>query len=289
MSGNGENSNGANCKMKNFKKITKINEDIPYNFYSQEALQYENEVIAYSKMAKAFLNKPFAHPNDIIGNLQWHEALPYENWLFYHLDGGKPLVDMASSTAVDFGCGPGRMVNRARRLFKKVDGIDASEYALDYAKQTYSGSDFYVSSGMDVGNAPEDTYDLVFSTISIQHIPVKTIRHNIFQGLHNSLKPGGWFSIQVGYAPDIKAGVWSHDSDHASYDSDFFNATATNGHADCVVNEQDIPKVHADLSSIFSNVQMALVNVSSLYPNLNGAYHSPYWCTDWLFLQGRKE
>jgi hypothetical protein len=31
------------------------------------------------------------------------------------------------------------MVNRARKLFKKVDGIDISEYAIAYSRDTFSG------------------------------------------------------------------------------------------------------------------------------------------------------
>ena len=122
---------------------------------------------------------------------------------------------------VDFACGPGRMVNRARRLFKQVDGIDISEYAIDYARKTFPGSNFYVSSGIDVGGAPENEYDIVFSTIAIQHIPCKTIRENIFRGIESLLKPDGHMSIQVAFHPTRTAGVWSPDTEHASYDSDF--------------------------------------------------------------------
>ena len=274
--------------MKNRPYTVKAINNYAHYFYTDTALSYEKEMVAYAKMAKEFLNKPFDHPSGIVGNYEWHEEFPYEKYLFFDLDTEKPLVDFPNAVALDFGCGVGRMVNRARKLFSKVDGVDVSEYALDYAKKTYPGSDFFISTGMDVGGVPADTYDLVYSTIAIQHIPCRTIRENIFWGLHNALKPGGIFSIQMAYHPTIKAGVWSHDSEHASYDSDFWNAKATNGHADVVINHDDLRKVHRDISFIFDNVTMGLVNVSNIYGNLNGKHHSAYWAEDWLFIQGRK-
>ena len=180
------------------------------------------------------------------------------------------------------------MVNRARKLFNHVDGIDISEYAIEYAREHFKGSKFYVSSGIDVGNAPVGAYDIVFSTIAIQHIPCKTIRENIFRGIESILAPGGYMSIQVAYNARQEAGVWSHDTEHASYDSDFWNAKATNGHADMVINANDLDKVQADLEKIYDNVTLKLVNVDKLYGNLNGHYHAPYWASEWLFIQAQK-
>ena len=261
-----------------------------YNFYG-ESTGYDDRMVDYAKMSKRFMNKPFRSPLDIVGNYDWHEAYPYEQFLFNDVsDPNKPLVtDPANAKVIDFGCGPGRMVGRARKIFGQVDGIDISEYAIEYAREHFQGSKFYVSSGIDVGDAPENTYDIVFSTIAIQHIPVKTIRTNIIRGLYNILKPGGYLSIQVAFNPDYVAGVWSPDTEHANYDSDFFNAKATNGHADMVINKNDLDKVQADFGEIFSEVKLGLSNVSSLYGNLNGHYHAPYWATDWLYIQGKKD
>lgn len=270
--------------MKNFKENVKVVDGYAYRLYTKN--DYTDQMIAYAQMAKRFMNKPFDTPLAIVGNYDWHEAFPYEQHLFFN--NGIPLVDFSTAKVADFGCGPGRMVNRARKLFPQVDGIDISEYAIVYARENFDGSTFYVSSGIDVGDAPQDTYDIIYSTIAIQHIPCKTIRENIFKGIHNSLKSGGYMSIQVAYHPTLTAGVWSHDTEHASYDSDFWNAKATNGHADMVINENDLPKLKEDLEKIFTDVQFELVNVSNLYGNLNGHYHAPYWAQDWLFIRARK-
>lgn len=259
-----------------------------YVYTIYEDTQYTNEMIAYAQMAKRFMNKPFRSPLNIVGNYDWHEAFPYEQNLFYD-DTEKLLVDPANSVVIDFGCGPGRMVNRAKNFgFKQVDGIDISEYAIQYAREHFPDSNFFVSSGIDVGQAPEEYYDLAYSTIAIQHIPCKTIRKNIIHGLYNCLKPGGYVSLQVAYHPTMTAGVWSPDTEHASYDSDFWNAKATNGHADMIINENDLPTVKADFEELFSDVKFKFENVSSKYNNLNGHHHANYWAQDWLFIQARK-
>lgn len=257
-----------------------------YKFYTDT--EYKDQMINYAQMSKRFMNKPFASPLDIVGNYDWHEAFPYETFLFFDLETKEPLVKFDEARVIDFGCGPGRMVNRARNMIKEVDGVDISEYAIAYARENFGGSTFYVSSGIDVGDAPENSYDIVFSTIAIQHIPCKTIRENLFKGFYNLLKPGGHMSIQVAYHPTRTAGVWSPDTEHASYDSDFWNAKATNGHADMVINENDLPTVRADLEKIFDSVKFGLANVDKLYANLNGRYHAPYWAQDWLFIQAQK-
>jgi len=56
-----------------------------------------------------------------------------------------------------------------------------------------------------------------------------------------------------------------------------------------VINKNDLDKVQADFGEIFSEVKLGLSNVSSLYGNLNGHYHAPYWATDWLYIQGKKD
>lgn len=250
----------------------------------------QNTIDGYAKMAKAFMNKPMRHPTDVVGNFQWHENYPYEEYLLHRPDNPNPVVPLdGTKLAIDFGCGTGRMVARMSRFFQRVDGIDISDYALDWARKEFPNNNFYVSSGADVGATPANTYDFVFNTISIQHIPVRVIRQTIYEGLYRCMKDGGSITLQLAYHPTYQAGVWSHDTEHASYESDFFEATKTNGHADVVINEKDLPLFKADFEKVgFKDVEFRISNVSNLYGNLNGAYHAPYWAESWLFIYGRK-
>lgn len=264
-----------------------------YNFYVETP--HQDKMIDYAKMSKKFMDREFDSAEGIIGNFEWHEQFPYEQYLFYHPGMGTLVGKLKADgkhNICDFGCGPGRMVSRARKFFgpnSTVDGIDISEYSISYARDRFSDGSFYVSSGIDVGEAPENHYDLVYSTIAIQHIPSKTIRENIFRGIHSILKPGGVMSIQVAYHPDLKAGKWGNNCNHAEYNSDFWEAEATNGQADMVINEKDLPVLKEDLEKIFTNVSLDKVNVNQIYSNLNGAHHDPYWAESWLFIQGTKE
>lgn len=250
----------------------------------------QEKIEGYARMSKAFMNKPMNHPNDIVGNYEWHQQFPYEMCLLYRpSDEVNPVVPTnRTRVAIDFACGTGRMVERMKPMFDRVDGIDVSAYALEYARQQHPTSNFYESSGADVGDTPANTYDFVFNTISIQHIPVRSIRRNIYEGLHRSMKPGAAITLQLAYHPTYEAGVWSADTEHASYESDFFDATKTNGHADVVINKKDLPLLKADFEEFFEDVEFRFANVSRIYANLNGTHHANYWAEDWLFVYGRK-
>lgn len=261
------------------------------NFYTiddnEDLNPVANQMAMYARMAKSFMNRPMAGgPESIIGNLAWHENFPYVK----NLLSGIPKLP-SNPRIADWGGGPGRMLKRFDAMAKVLDCIDISSYALAYLSEVYKGDErfhAYETSGIDVGDAPEDFYDFVYSTIALQHVPSRTIRRNIFRGVHNILGKDGWMSFQMAYHPTYEAGKWSHDTEHAKYDSDYWDAGATNGHADVVITEKDLPLLKQDLSEIFSDVTITFENVSDKYANLGGAYHAPYWAQDWIFIKGRK-
>lgn len=252
------------------------------------------DAINYAGMSKRFLNKPMNSPTDIVGNYGWHEKYPYEKYLLQNTDIltlDNPEFVGVECRALDFGCGTGRMVKRMLNYVKYCDGCDVSEYALAYAKTYCPGSEFYPTSGMDVGDVPENRYDFIFSTISMQHIPVKVIRKNIIRGLYRALKYNGWMSIQMAYNPDYQAGVWSPDTEHAPWDANFYGAMATNGHADVVINKDDLTSVRDWFGAIFDTdkVEIFLDNVAEKFPNLEGEYHAPYWASHWIYITVQKK
>jgi hypothetical protein len=273
--------------MKNFDKQTVQG----MTFYTKDDTEdlnpVANQMAAYARMAKAFMNKPMqGGPNSIVGNYEWHENFNYVK----HLCSDIPMLPPRPRIADLFG-GPGRMLKRFDAMAGTLDCIDISSYALAHLSEVYKGDDrvhTYETSGIDVGTAPENFYDFIYSTIAMQHIPSRTIRRNIFRGVHNILNTDGWMSVQMAYHPTYEAGKWSHDTEHAKYDSDYWDAGATNGHADCVITESDLPLLRQDLEEIFSDVSFTFENVDQKYANLGGAYHAPYWAQDWIFLKGRK-
>lgn len=275
-------------------QYTKTNRDTYYNFYGDDWTdELKEQCIAYAKMAKQFLNKPMNSPRDIVGNYEWHQEYPYENWLLQHIPQSAYTTETGDkrvgTKAIDFGVGVGRMIPRIGKFYDQVDGTDVSGYALAMAKELNPNSTFYESSGLDIGDVPDYTYDLFYSTIAMQHIPVRTIRKNMFRGIYNALKDGGWMSFQLAFNPDAKAGRWSHDTEHAEYEADFIGANATNGHADVIINMSDLGKLSEDIKDVFGNTPFIEAdNVASKYQNLNGQYHAPYWASHWLYVSVKK-
>ena len=64
---------------------------------------------------------------------------------------------------------------------------------------TVLGTKLYVSNGIDCGITPSNHYDLVFSTIVLQHICVHSTRYSIKENIYRILRPGGIFSFQMGF------------------------------------------------------------------------------------------
>ena len=259
----------------------------------------------YLKMQKEYYNDERISSEQVVGNYKWHENFPYETQLLYkNGDMRMPLITNSKEKyALDFGCGPGRMINRMSKLFKRVDGVDISENLLIESKQQHPDSNFYISSGKDTGSAPNDTYDFVYSTIAMQHIAVHSIRMDILKRIHKILKPGGVATIQMAFnaeypyiikrkdfkIKDFYIKIFKKQKIHAAWSEDRTNATSTNSGCDVAINKDDLEKLKSDFSSIFKNVDYWFYDVSLIYQNLNGERHAPkYWPTHWIFIHGTK-
>lgn len=237
------------------------------------------EYSAYLNMQRNYYTQPL-DSKYIVGNYAWHEAFPYEQMLLNEYgEEGKPLFsNLKDKVALDFGCGPGRMVNRMKKLFKRVDGVDLSPRLLEEAGKTHPGSKFFVSSGDDLGGAKG--YDFIYSTICMQHIAVHSIRMNIFKHMFEALLPGGQITIQMASnsLPGFTGGG------HALYREDKVDATGTNSACDVAIMERDFPLIEEDMSTLFSVCRLWTFSVHDKYGNLNGTSHAAYWPSHWLFI-----
>lgn len=102
-------------------------------------------------------------------------------------------------SALDFGCGVGRLVIPFARRVERVVGIDISPSMLAEAKRNCSaagirGVEFVESD--DSLSRVRDVFDLVHSHIVLQHIPWKRGR-NILHSLAAQVAPGGVLAVQV--------------------------------------------------------------------------------------------
>lgn len=263
---------------------------------------------SYSKMQKLFYDSETMSPEDIVGSYGWHENFPYESQLLFKRgDLRLPLFqETKDKVALDFGCGPGRMIVRMSQLFKRVDGVDISQRLLDKARELSPESNFFLSSGTDLGAAGKNTYDFVFSTIAMQHIAVRSIRLKILELMREVLKEGGKVSIQMAFNPDfpfaINKGSFSFGKyklrflkkyeRNAFWEEDKVDAKSTNGNCDVGIGYEDIPNVVADFEMFFDDVSFWFYDVRLLYNDLDGEKHGTghnYWPTHWIFISGTKK
>ena len=243
-------------------------------------------------------------PDDVVGNFAWHENFPYETFLL-HRNGDirfPVLQDFHSKVALDFACGPGRMIARMSKLFRRVDGVDISSRLLAEAKRRAPQSNFYHSSGDDIGAVPRGAYDFVYSTIAMQHIACHDVRLRILERLAEVLAPGGAITIQMAFRPDFpftarreyqvmnyRLQIAKKVTSCASWLENRVNAATTNGGCDVGIGANDLDTVLSEFGSLFASVTCWFYDVSLVYSNLGGVSHeSGYWPTHWIFINGCK-
>lgn len=160
----------------------------------------------------------------VVGSYAQQERFDYERWLLGGLTIGPDAV------ALEYGCGPGRMLLRLSPLFQRIDGIDISPEVLEVARRRTQHLKtppvLMLTDGQSVP-AESERYDLAYSVICLQHICVYDVRRRILEGLFRALKPGGVLTFQLGYGPGHAARV--------DYFTNYVTAKNTNGAVDVTV------------------------------------------------------
>ncbi|WP_428153194.1 class I SAM-dependent methyltransferase [Brevundimonas sp.] len=182
----------------------------------------------------------------VVGSYDAHNDWPdYDRFLMQGVDDS-----YKNKVALDFACGPGRNIVKYADRFSRIDGADIAQANLDNAKTNLGHHgietpNLFLTDGRSCGDAANDTYDMVFSTIALQHICVHEVRYAIFEDMYRILKPGGRISIQMGFG-------WSDGK--ASYYDNHYEATTTNSGHDTMVENTDF--LEDDLNKIgFVNFQ----------------------------------
>jgi SAM-dependent methyltransferase len=76
------------------------------------------------------------------------------------------LIGFAPKSALDFGCGVGRLTRALAKRVDRVAGVDAAESMLRLARENVPNARFSTT-------IPNDRFDLIVSLIVFQHIPVR--------------------------------------------------------------------------------------------------------------------
>lgn len=105
-------------------------------------------------------------------------------------------------SALDFGCGVGRLVIPLARTISRVVGLDVSQSMLAEAKKNAAEQNManaaFLQSDDTLSNIREQ-FDLVHSFIVFQHIPPERGRE-IFSALLAKIAPGGIGAVQFLYS-----------------------------------------------------------------------------------------
>ena len=190
----------------------------------------------------------------VVGCYDAHEQFDYETPLLVPF-----AADTKNLVVLDFACGPGRMVKRMSKLVAQCDGIDISaeniRQAKEYCADTAYKNRWYVNNGRTFDGVDSDTYDLIFSTIALQHIAIHAIRHQIFAEMFRVLKPGGWLSLQMGYGRDYEtlaanAARMNSGTKFARWSEDAFEAEGTNSAHDVAITNDSLPEIQAEFESL---------------------------------------
>ncbi len=205
----------------------------------------------------------------VVGGFDFHNNWKdYDEFLFKD-------VDTKDKIALDFGCGPGRNMVKFANRFKSIDGVDISSKNLDNAVIWLKANNIttipnlFLNNGVDLSCITTDNhYDVVFSTICMQHICVHETRFSMLKEFHRVLKSGGSVCIQMGFGPNHPRSV--------DYYANFYDAKQTNSGMDTRVENTE--QLKSDLEKIgFTNFQYDIRPVGP------GDVH-----TNWIFFRATK-
>jgi len=109
------------------------------------------------------------------------------------------LPSMKRQSAMDFGCGVGRLTSALSDFFDEVKGIDISSSMLKRAREYNKNNSrciFIENNSPDIKIIPDQSMDLIYSSITLQHIPVAIVK-NYIREFVRIIKPSGVVVFQV--------------------------------------------------------------------------------------------
>lgn len=176
------------------------------NKYTRMQLaEYDHQAGQWSVTSRDHVVGSFDAHNEWADYERLFDALPTDG-LATGADRKWPTLEV-----LDFGCGPGRNLVKYASRFARVDGVDISKVNLEKAKLWMAhcgltvggeakGPRLWHCNGVDLTCIPDSVkYDVVMSTIALQHICVYDIRLNYLREFYRVLRPGGRIAIQMGF------------------------------------------------------------------------------------------
>jgi 2-polyprenyl-3-methyl-5-hydroxy-6-metoxy-1,4-benzoquinol methylase len=101
-------------------------------------------------------------------------------------------------TALDFGCGVGRLSQALARHFSEVHGVDIAPSMIEQARQFNRYPDkvtYHVNSSSDLKRFPDQKFDFICTYIVLQHIQGNFVLQYVREFVR-TLRPGGVATFQ---------------------------------------------------------------------------------------------
>ena len=107
--------------------------------------------------------------------------------------------DLRFGSALDFGCGVGRLSQALARHFSRVVGVDISEKMLELARgynQHGTKVEYVLNTRDDLSQLASDQFDFVYSVITLQHMEPRYAKRYIAEFVRVAA-PGGVILFQI--------------------------------------------------------------------------------------------
>lgn len=120
-------------------------------------------------------------------------------------------------TALDFGCGVGRLTRALSKYFTQCFGVDISESMIANAKelnQSITGCTFIVNANPHLRIFPDNSFDMIYSKMVLQHMPNTQMIKSYIAEFVRLLKTDGLLVFQLpSYIPfyirlGIRCKIW---------------------------------------------------------------------------------
>ena len=103
-------------------------------------------------------------------------------------------------TALEIGCGVGRMTRMLARIFGHVTAVDVSKEMIERARVNLADLDnvtLILGDGATLSLVPDESHDFAFSFIVFQHIPSTDVIASYCREVCRVLRTGSLFKFQV--------------------------------------------------------------------------------------------
>ena len=106
---------------------------------------------------------------------------------------------LQNGSALDFGCGVGRLSQALARRFERVTGVDISPTMLELARQYDSSGgrcEYLLNTEPHLQRFADSSFDFIFSLITLQHMEPRVAQAYLREFVR-VLRPGGMLLFQL--------------------------------------------------------------------------------------------